>query len=112
MAALLKAVLSASEKAAEIARLCRDAEPLFRLLVAEKTGADRNQRFSHDFKTLADVLIQEVIRHDLGAKVRAGWVGGWGGVGGSPTLGVFALRAVPKFGDVGAPLSAAAPAVP
>ena len=109
MAALLKAVLSASEKAAEIARLCRDAEPLFRLLVAEKTGADRNQRFSHDFKTLADVLIQEVIRHDLGAKVRAGWVGGWGG---SPTLGVFALRAVPKFGDVGAPLSAAAPAVP
>lgn len=68
MAALLKAVLSASEKAAEIARLCRDAEPLFRLLVAEKTGADRNQRFSHDFKTLADVLIQEVIRHDLGAK--------------------------------------------
>uniref|UniRef100_A0A8C2SUA5 Inositol polyphosphate 1-phosphatase n=1 Tax=Coturnix japonica TaxID=93934 RepID=A0A8C2SUA5_COTJA len=68
MAALLEAVLSSSEKAAEIARLCRDAEPLFRLLVAEKTGSDRNQRFSHDFKTLADVLIQEVIRHDLGAK--------------------------------------------
>ena len=87
MAALLKAVLSASEKAAEIARLCRDAEPLFRLLVAEKTGADRNQRFSHDFKTLADVLIQEVIRHDLGAKVRAGWVGGWGWSGGAPLWG-------------------------
>ncbi|NXT51059.1 INPP phosphatase, partial [Pluvianellus socialis] len=55
-----------SEKAALIARLCRREQPLFQLLVAEKTGDDRNRRFVQDFKTLADVLIQEVIKHDLG----------------------------------------------
>ncbi|KAM9214417.1 inositol polyphosphate 1-phosphatase [Leptosomus discolor] len=66
MAGLLKALVGASEKAAHIARLCRREEPLFQLLVAEKTGADRNRRFLQDFKTLADVLIQEVIKHDLG----------------------------------------------
>ncbi|KGL81949.1 Inositol polyphosphate 1-phosphatase, partial [Tinamus guttatus] len=38
------------------------------LLVAEKTGADKNQRFVQDFKTLADVLIQEVIKHDVGCE--------------------------------------------
>ncbi|XP_063215218.1 inositol polyphosphate 1-phosphatase isoform X1 [Chroicocephalus ridibundus] len=66
MAGLLQALVGASEKAAHIARLCRREEPLFQLLVAEKTGADRNRRFLQDFKTLADVLIQEVIKHDLG----------------------------------------------
>ncbi|XP_062486554.1 inositol polyphosphate 1-phosphatase [Pezoporus occidentalis] len=66
MAGLLQALVSASEKAADIARLCRQEQPLFQLLVAEKTGPDRNQRFLQDFKTLADVLIQEVIKHDLG----------------------------------------------
>ncbi|XP_075593704.1 inositol polyphosphate 1-phosphatase [Balearica regulorum gibbericeps] len=66
MAGLLQALVGASEKAAHIARLCRQEEPLFQLLVAEKTGADKNRRFLQDFKTLADVLIQEVIKHDLG----------------------------------------------
>uniref|UniRef100_A0A8C8AF64 INPP phosphatase n=1 Tax=Otus sunia TaxID=257818 RepID=A0A8C8AF64_9STRI len=66
MAGLLQALVGVSEKAAHIARLCRHEEPLFQLLVAEKTGADRNRRFLQDFKTLADVLIQEVIKHDLG----------------------------------------------
>ncbi|NXX81960.1 INPP phosphatase, partial [Urocolius indicus] len=66
MAGLLQALVVASEKAAQIARLCRREEPLFQLLVAEKTGTDRNRRFLQDFKTLADVLIQEVIKHDLG----------------------------------------------
>ncbi|NXL69091.1 INPP phosphatase, partial [Chordeiles acutipennis] len=66
MAGLLQALVGASEKAAQIARLCRREEPLFQLLVAEKTGTDRNRRFLQDFKTLADVLIQEVIKHDLG----------------------------------------------
>uniref|UniRef100_A0A8C3BUZ2 INPP phosphatase n=1 Tax=Cairina moschata TaxID=8855 RepID=A0A8C3BUZ2_CAIMO len=69
MAGLLKALVRASEKAADIARLCRHEEPLFQLLVAEKTGADKNRRFLQDFKTLADVLIQEVIKHDLGTEV-------------------------------------------
>ncbi|KAM6039191.1 inositol polyphosphate 1-phosphatase [Chlamydotis macqueenii] len=68
MAGLLQAVVGASEKAARIARLCRDEEPLFQLLVAEKTGPDRNTRFPRDFKTLADVLIQEVVKHDLGTE--------------------------------------------
>ncbi|NXH13249.1 INPP phosphatase, partial [Bucco capensis] len=68
MAGLLQALVGASEKAAHIARLCRREENLFQLLVAEKTGTDRNRRFLQDFKTLADVLIQEVIKHDLGKK--------------------------------------------
>lgn len=72
MAGLLQALVGASEKAAHIARLCRREEPLFQLLVAEKTGADRNRRFLQDFKTLADVLIQEVIKHDLGKEVGDG----------------------------------------
>ncbi|XP_071585701.1 CD63 antigen isoform X2 [Heliangelus exortis] len=63
---LLQALVGVSEKAAGIARLCRREEPLFQLLVAEKTGPDKNRRFLQDFKTLADVLIQEVIKHDLG----------------------------------------------
>ncbi|XP_062366833.1 LOW QUALITY PROTEIN: inositol polyphosphate 1-phosphatase [Cinclus cinclus] len=68
MSGLLPALVAASQKAAEVARLCRAEEPLFRLLVAEKTGPDRNARFLQDFKTLADVLIQEVIKHDLGTQ--------------------------------------------
>ncbi len=32
----------------------------------EKTGDDKNSNASHDFKTLADVLIQETVRHDMG----------------------------------------------
>ncbi|XP_066064482.1 inositol polyphosphate 1-phosphatase [Chamaea fasciata] len=68
MAGLLAALVAVSQKAAEVARLCRAEEPLFRLLVAEKTGPDRNARFLRDFKTLADVLIQELIKHDLGTQ--------------------------------------------
>lgn len=80
MAGLLAAVVGASEKAAHVARLCRQEQPLFQLLVAEKTGSDRNRRFLRDFKTLADVLIQEVIKHDLGEQVGDKAAGG-GGVG-------------------------------
>jgi hypothetical protein len=31
-------------------------------------SAGKNERFAQDFKTLADVLIQEVVKHDLGLK--------------------------------------------
>ena len=55
----------ASEKAAHIARVCRSESALFELLVQEKTGEDKNEKFVQDFKTLADVLIQETVRHDL-----------------------------------------------
>ncbi len=62
-------LLRVSERAANIARLCRGERDLFDLLVEEKTGEERNKRFRRDFKTLADVLIQETVRHYLGRKV-------------------------------------------
>ncbi|XP_018376720.1 PREDICTED: inositol polyphosphate 1-phosphatase-like isoform X1 [Trachymyrmex cornetzi] len=62
---LLKVLLQASEKAANIARICRQKEALFQLLVQEKSLEEKNPRFFQDFKTLADVLIQETIRHDI-----------------------------------------------
>ena len=61
-------LLVVSEKAAHIARACRKERDLFELLIEEKLGAEKNAKFSHDFKTLADVLIQETVRHDLGQK--------------------------------------------
>lgn len=63
---LLCALINASEKAANIARVCRKNEQLFNLLIEEKTGTEKNERFVNDFKTLADVVIQETIRHDVG----------------------------------------------
>ncbi|ODM87819.1 Inositol polyphosphate 1-phosphatase, partial [Orchesella cincta] len=54
------------EKAANIARLIRAETKLFSLLVQEKKGEQKNERFVQDFKTLADVLIQESLRHDIG----------------------------------------------
>lgn len=69
MANLLRLLLSVAEKAANVARVCRQEAPLFELLVQEKTGADKNKKFVQDFKTLADVVIQEMIRHDVCAQV-------------------------------------------
>ncbi|XP_037953979.1 inositol polyphosphate 1-phosphatase-like [Teleopsis dalmanni] len=63
---LLRSLINASEKAANIARICRSNEQLLSLLVQEKSGTEANARFEHDFKTLADVLIQETIKHDVG----------------------------------------------
>lgn len=68
MADLLRLLLRVAEKAADVARVCRQEAPLFQLLVQEKTGDDKNKKFVQDFKTLADVVIQEVIRHDVGAQ--------------------------------------------
>ncbi|XP_066581792.1 inositol polyphosphate 1-phosphatase isoform X1 [Prorops nasuta] len=62
---LLTILLKASEKAANIARVCRQDSVLFKLLVQEKSDEEKNPRFFQDFKTLADVLIQETIRHDI-----------------------------------------------
>jgi len=56
----LQSLICASEKAANIARACRQEPALFSLLVEEKT--------LQDFKTLADVLIQETVRHDISQK--------------------------------------------
>ena len=91
MRKFLRNVIWTSEKAASIARACRKEDDLFQLLVEvsyeisnyllkskliffqflsfqEKKGDDKNTNSSHDFKTLADVLIQETVRHDLGIK--------------------------------------------
>ena len=66
---LLWTLLEVSERAARIARECRSERELFSLLVQEKSGDERNSRFVHDFKTLADVLIQETVKHYLTQKV-------------------------------------------
>jgi len=65
----LESLLKASEKAANIARLIRQDEHLFKLLIQEKKGSEKNPRFVQDFKTLADVLIQETVKHDIGNQV-------------------------------------------
>lgn len=62
---IMEALVHASEKASNIARLCRQDKHLFPLLIEEKSAEESNPRFVHDFKTLADVLIQETIRHDI-----------------------------------------------
>ena len=66
---ILIELIKVSEKAAKVARLCRAEEELFQLLVQEKSGESKNPRFVQDFKTLADVLVQETIKHDLSSKV-------------------------------------------
>uniref|UniRef100_A0A1I8IXU5 3'(2'),5'-bisphosphate nucleotidase CysQ n=1 Tax=Macrostomum lignano TaxID=282301 RepID=A0A1I8IXU5_9PLAT len=65
---LIAELLNAAEKSAELARAIRREESLFHLLIEEKTGDDKNKRFGFDFKTLADVLVQEMIRFDLNKK--------------------------------------------
>lgn len=67
---LLESLIVVSEKAANIARICRQDRHLFQLLVQEKSQSEANPRFVQDFKTLADVLIQETIKHDIIRKVR------------------------------------------
>jgi len=61
----VRALIHASEKAAKIARIIKKEEELFNLLVQEKKDIEKNKRFVQDFKTLADVLIQESLKHDL-----------------------------------------------
>lgn len=62
--------MNASEKGAKIARVIRAESALLELLVQEKAGDQKNRRFVQDFKTLADVLVQETVRHDLSAQVK------------------------------------------
>lgn len=67
---ILEALINVSEKAANIARAFRKHEHLFELLVQEKSIEEANTRFVRDYKTLADVLIQQTIRYDIGKEVR------------------------------------------
>ncbi|XP_040827797.1 inositol polyphosphate 1-phosphatase [Ochotona curzoniae] len=65
MSEILHELLRVSEKAANIARACRQQEALFQLLIEEKKEGERNKKFTVDFKTLADVLVQEVIKQNM-----------------------------------------------
>ena len=67
---ILREIVKLSEKAACLARTVRAEHALFQLLVQEKTGAEKNKRFLQDFKTLADVLVQETVSHHLESQVR------------------------------------------
>lgn len=70
MSDILRELLRVSEKAANIARACRQQEALFQLLIEEKKDGEKNKKFAVDFKTLADVLVQEVIKQNMENKVR------------------------------------------
>ncbi|KAF6114229.1 inositol polyphosphate-1-phosphatase [Phyllostomus discolor] len=65
MSDILRELLHVSEKAANIARACRQQEALFQLLIEEKKEGEKNKKFTVDFKTLADVLVQEVIKQNM-----------------------------------------------
>jgi len=65
MKKFLQRVAFASEKAACVARACRKETDLFKLLVQEKETDGAEGSFAQDFKTLGDVLIQEMVRNDL-----------------------------------------------
>lgn len=68
---LLAELIAISEKSAQISRLCRiNSSDLFNILIQEKSNESKNPRFLHDFKTFADVLIQEVAKYWLELKVR------------------------------------------
>ncbi|XP_041367669.1 inositol polyphosphate 1-phosphatase-like [Gigantopelta aegis] len=62
---LLSALIGVAQKGAHVASIIRSDADLLELLVQEKSSKEKNPRFVHDFKTLADVIIQEMVRHDL-----------------------------------------------
>ncbi|XP_051886006.1 inositol polyphosphate 1-phosphatase-like [Pristis pectinata] len=64
----LTALVHASEKSANIARACKQEEALFGFWCRRKKATRKIRNFVSDFKTLADVLVQEVIKHDMGKK--------------------------------------------
>ncbi|CAB3237073.1 unnamed protein product [Arctia plantaginis] len=62
---ILETLINASEKAACVARSCCAGPHNEELLVAEKLAEEANERFEHDFKTLADVVAQEAARCEI-----------------------------------------------
>lgn len=68
MAEVLKALIYASERAANIARSCRTESTSETLLVAEKGEGEANARFDKDFKTIADVLAQVSAEREVASK--------------------------------------------
>lgn len=66
---LLRLLLDSSERAAELARTCR-RDPLFEQGVQSKPDLVKNSSTVQDFKTVADVTVQVMVRHQIAAKVR------------------------------------------
>lgn len=66
---MLELLLKVADKASQIAKIIRKEKPLVDLLIEEKSGLEKNSRFFQDFKTLADVLIQETVRHYISQQV-------------------------------------------
>ena len=71
---LLQLFLEVAEKATQIARVIRKEKALLELLIEEKPEIKKNHQYFQDFKTLADVLIQETVRHFISQKVSSGGV--------------------------------------
>ena len=61
--ALIKTLINFAERAGKLAHIIREDPTLFSLLVQEKGEEEKNKKFTQDFKTLADVLIQESLRY-------------------------------------------------
>jgi inositol polyphosphate 1-phosphatase len=59
----VECLVNVSEKAANLAKIIRKDEHLFALLIEQKSADEANPRFVKDFKTLADVLIQETVKY-------------------------------------------------
>ena len=66
---LISTLLSFAERAGRLARAIRENPLLFSLLVQEKDDDEKNKKFAQDFKTLADVLIQESLKHYVSLSV-------------------------------------------
>ena len=69
LSTLLSLLLSSSERAAQLARAFRQS-PAFQHGIEEKEAVLKNRQLLQDFKTVADVMIQSVVRHDIQSKVR------------------------------------------
>ncbi|XP_015907306.2 inositol polyphosphate 1-phosphatase [Parasteatoda tepidariorum] len=65
---LLQCLVECSEKSSKIAQIFREENDVFNLLIQEKSESESNKRFVQDFKTLADVLVQETIKLDVSKK--------------------------------------------
>lgn len=65
----IEILLVMSEKSANIARICREDTHLLSLLTQEKKDHEKNPRLLHDFKTLVDVLVQQLIKFEIEQQV-------------------------------------------
>ena len=69
MDSFVELLLSLAEKSSKIARLLHQDKTLFDTLVEEKRGEGKNKRFTVDYKTLTDTLIQEIFKHFIAERV-------------------------------------------